>query len=54
MPSEKMIKRIELMLDQADEALDAGKWTRLRGLCADVLEIDPENADASTLLRIAD
>jgi hypothetical protein len=54
MPSERMINRIELMLDQADEALDAGEWTRLRGLCADVLAIDSDNADAAALLRIAD
>lgn len=29
-------------------------WRRLRELCADVLAIDPDNADAPALLRIAD
>lgn len=49
-----MIKRVEQMLDEPDAALDAGDWPRLRDLCADVLAIDPDNADASALLRIAD
>ncbi|MBT3941554.1 MAG: protein kinase [Chloroflexi bacterium] len=49
-----MMKRVEGLLDDADLALDAGEWTRLRELCADVLAIDPDNGDAAALLRIAD
>jgi len=54
MPSERILKRVERMLDEADTALDGGDWARLRELCADVLAIDADNADASALLRIAE
>lgn len=46
MPSERVQRRIDAFLDQADEALHEGDWGRAMGLIRAVLDADPDNADA--------
>ncbi len=48
MASERIQRRIDSLLDDADAAFGARDWTRLRDLADDVLSLDPENADAVT------
>ncbi len=46
MPSERVQRRIDRLLDDAEQALEAGNWGLLRELSERVLVIDPSNADA--------
>ena len=54
MPSERIQRRIDRMLDQADEALDAGNWARVADRARDVLALDTTNEEAGTLLAAAE
>ena len=47
MPSERILKRIEKILDEIDAALDRGDWQTVRERAKDALAYDPSNADAS-------
>ena len=50
MPSERVQRRIDRLLDDAEEAADQHDWTALADLARRVLLIDPDNGDAKTLL----
>ena len=54
MLSERVQRRIDRLLDQAEEAADKADWTALADFARRVLLIDAENADAKTLLTMAD
>jgi len=53
MPSERIQRRIETLLDEADQAVAASNWALVEDRCTNVLRIDPENEDALTLLAAA-
>ncbi|MBT6682151.1 MAG: hypothetical protein HOB07_08865, partial [Chloroflexi bacterium] len=46
MTSERVQRRIERLLDQAEEAADHRDWGRVAESVQMVLSVDPENADA--------
>jgi hypothetical protein len=48
-----MQRRIDALLDQAEEASDRGDWRTVRDLVARVRAIDAENDDAAAFLAIA-
>ena len=50
MASERMQRRIERLLDQADEAADRREWAEVQRLAEDILLIDSANADAEASL----
>ena len=54
MTSERMQRRIERLLEQADEAIEGLQWERLREIARAVLGIDRENADALAYLAAAE
>jgi len=54
MNSERLQRRIETLLDQADEAVDAGEWVRAVDRARAVLAIDAGNADAAAVLKMAE
>jgi hypothetical protein len=49
MPSERIQRRIDSLLDQADEAIEAGDWERARQRAEDALALDPESSDAVSI-----
>jgi hypothetical protein len=53
MPSERIQRRIEAFLDQAEAASDASDWGEVAEKARAVLAMDPENEDAPVLLRAA-
>ncbi len=53
MPSERIQRRIDALLDEADSAFAARDWVRLRDLAGDVLKLEPENADARVFAEAA-
>ena len=53
MPSERVQRRIDRLLDQAEEAADRREWVEAVQLTTEVLALDPENEDAPTLLSAA-
>ena len=54
MPNERFQRRIERLLDEADEAISQFNWERVRQCALAVLAIDPENADGLTFLATVD
>src|SRR6266700_3255637 len=54
MTSERIQRRIEQLLDQADAAVAAFDWATVRNAAGAVLALDPENADAKLLIAAAD
>ena len=50
MASERFQRRIERLLDEADEALARYDWEAVRQAAQAVLAIDPENGDGLTFL----
>jgi hypothetical protein len=54
MPTGRLQRRIDAVLDEADSAFAARDRTRLRVLASDVFSLDPENGDAATFLRSGD
>jgi tetratricopeptide (TPR) repeat protein len=50
MPSERVQRRIDRLLDAAEQAMDQRDWARAETLARDVLNLDPDNADALTFL----
>ena len=46
MPSERVQRRIDRLLDQADEALESGDWQDARERATAALRLDPGNEDA--------
>jgi len=54
MPSERIQRRIDHLLDEAEAAADAQDWTLVRRKTAEVLGLDPDNADAPAMSRAAE
>ena len=54
MPSERVQRRIDTLLDEAEEAISAGDWGRVRTLCDSVLRLDADNVDARTYLEASE
>ena len=54
MASERIQRRIGLLLDEADEAVAQGDWALVRDCSQKVLVVDPENPEALTFLAIAE
>ena len=54
MMSERMKRRIERLLDQADDAAEAHDWFRVRESAEAVLAVDAGNADATGFIDMAD
>jgi type II secretory pathway component HofQ len=53
MPSDRVQRHIDALLDDAEQAARAQEWERARELCEQVLTLDPENADARAFLAVA-
>ena len=53
MPSERVQRRIEKMLDEADDAMDRSDWDVVHWRATEVLALDPENEEGEQLLRAA-
>ncbi len=53
MSSERIKRRVERLLDQADAAAEAMDWARVKQSAEAVLAIDPDNADAQSFLVMA-
>ena len=54
MASDRIERRIDRLLDQAEEAADESNWQRVRELSQNILAFDPENTDALGFLAAAD
>ena len=54
MPSERVQRRIDSLLDEAERAIGDGDWKRVRTLCDSLQRLDPGNGDARTYLEAAD
>ena len=54
MASERIERRIGLLLDEADEAVAQGDWALVRDCSQKVLVVDPENKEALTFMAIAE
>ncbi len=46
MATERIQRRIEILLDEADEAVAQSDWPAVRDRAQNVLRLDPENKDA--------
>ena len=53
MPSERIQRRIDRLLDQIEEAADQEEWETALRLSEQVLDLDPDDEDAHTFLRLA-
>ena len=54
MASERIQRRIDLLLDEADQALADGDWALVRDSSSKVLALDPDNTDAATYIAAAE
>ena len=54
MASERVHRRIELLLDEADQAIGQSDWSVVRDRAQNVLALDPSNGDAATFLAAAE
>ena len=54
MPSERIQRRIDALLEQAEEAIAARDWAAAAEAARAVLGMDPDNEDAPALLRAAE
>ncbi|MCH7970307.1 MAG: hypothetical protein IH960_04590, partial [Chloroflexi bacterium] len=54
MPSERVQRRIDRLLDQAEEAADSRDWKSVLGSVAGVLALDAENEDALAFREMAE
>ena len=54
MPSERIQKRIDRLLDDAEAAADRHDWQKVLECVAGVLKADPENEDAVTFKEMAE
>ena len=51
MPSERIQRRIEKLLDEADEAYAQQDWELVETTASSALGLDPENEDALAILE---
>ncbi len=54
MPSDRIQRRIDRLLDQAEEAADQRDWRVVIECVRTVLSIDADNADARALMTMAE
>ena len=54
MPSERVERRIDRLLDQAETAADTADWNGVLEFVAGVLKADPSNEDALTFKEMAE
>ncbi|MDP9238028.1 MAG: hypothetical protein M3P30_11645 [Chloroflexota bacterium] len=54
MPSERVQRQIDRLLDDAEAAVAEKNWVRVREFGGSVLAADPENQDARVFLAMAD
>ncbi|NQW18544.1 MAG: hypothetical protein HQ478_13765, partial [Chloroflexi bacterium] len=54
MHSERVQRRIDDLLDQAEQAVSSRDWSAVRELANAVLAVDPENGDASSFMAMAE
>ncbi|MCH8235457.1 MAG: protein kinase, partial [Chloroflexi bacterium] len=54
MVSDRMRRRIESLLDEADEAVGRRQWDEVRDICDAVLRLDPGNVEALALLEASE
>ena len=54
MANDRIQRRIERLLDQIEQEADQQNWQRVRDLAAEILEFAPDNADATTFLKVAE
>ncbi|MCA9831288.1 MAG: hypothetical protein KC495_12525, partial [Dehalococcoidia bacterium] len=54
MPSERMQRRIDSLLDEAESAIASMDWETVRARCQAVLALDPGNADAEAYVVAAE
>ena len=54
MASERVQRRIDILLDEADQAIAQSDWSVVRDRAQNVLALDPNNGDAATFLAAAD
>ena len=47
MPSERVQRRIDALLEEADKAISKSDWNLVRDRSQHVLALDPDNSDAS-------
>ena len=53
MPSERVQRQIDRLLDGAEDALTDRDWPRVRNLAQDALALEPDNEDALAFCRRA-
>ena len=51
MPTERIQRQIDRLLDETEAALVEHDWGRVRTLAGEVLRLDPDNADARSFLE---
>ena len=54
MTNERILRRVERLLDRIDDAEQAGNWPEVERLAQDVLLINPASVEASAYLRSAE
>jgi len=54
MPSERVQRTIDQLLDSAELAVTAGDWAQVQALCERLLTIDPDNVDARSFRAVAE
>ena len=54
MASERIQRRIDLLLDEADDAIAKSDWGLVRDRAKNVLALDPDNPDAQAMVAAAD
>ena len=54
MLGDRMKRRLERLLDEAEEAADAGNWSKVHEVATQVLFIDESNVDAKDFLQLAE
>ena len=54
MPSERVQRRIDGLLDAAEQAMSERNWALAIEHCTDVLALDPENEDARAFIVAAE
>ena len=53
MPSERLQRQIDRLLDQAEVAVEARDWNSVRDAASAVLRVDPDDEDAKLFLQMA-
>ena len=54
MPSERVQRQIDRLLDEAEQAVAKSDWALVRDRAQNVLRLDPQNADALAYLAAAE